>query len=160
MVLSGVIPKEDIYKAVDWKTVFLLAGLIPLGLAFEKSGAAELTVDIILGLISSWHVLGILLVIGIVTGIFSLFMSNAAAAALMVPIVLIMAPSLGVGPRYLALFTALSASNSFILPTHQANAYIKTPGKYSNFDFIKAGGLMSFIFLSISTLMFYIFFFK
>lgn len=158
MVLSGVIPKEDIYKAVDWKTVFLLAALIPLGLAFEKSGAAELTADIILGLISSWHVLGILLVIGIVTGIFSLFMSNAAAAVLMVPIVLIMAPSLGVDPRYLALFTALSASNSFILPTHQVNAYIKTPGKYSNFDFIKVGGLMSFIFLSISTLMFYIFY--
>lgn len=156
MILSGVIPKEEIYRAVDWKTVFLLAGLIPLGLAFEKSGAAALTAEVILRVTSSWSTFAVLLIIGMVTAVFSLFMSNAAAAVLMIPIVLIMAPALNMNPGYLALFTAVSASNSFILPTHQVNAYIKGPGKYSNLDFIKAGGLMSIIFLFVSTIMFYL----
>lgn len=158
MILFGVIPKEDIYKAVDWKTVFLLAGLIPLGLAFEKSGAAALSAKVILDLVSSWNSFAILLTIGIVMGAFSLFMSNTAATVLMIPIILIMAPELNMDPSYLALFTALSASNSFILPTHQVNAYIKSPGNYNNLDFLKAGSLMSLIFLLVSTLMFYIFY--
>ncbi len=158
MILFGVIPKEDIYKAVDWKTVFLLAGLIPLGLAFEKSGAADLSAKVILNLVSSWNPFGILIIIGLVMGTFSLFMSNTAATVLMIPIILIMAPELNMDPRYLALFTALSASNSFILPTHQVNAYIKSPGNYNNSDFLKAGSFMSLIFLIVSTLMFYIFY--
>lgn len=158
MILFGVIPKEDIYKAVDWKTVFLLAGLIPLGLAFEKSGAAALSAKVILNLVNTWNPLGILIIIGLVMGAFSLFMSNTAATVLMIPIILIMAPELNMDPRYLALFTALSASNSFILPTHQVNAYIKSPGNYNNSDFLRAGSFMSIIFLIVSTLMFYIFY--
>ncbi len=158
MILFGVIPKEDIYKAVDWKTVFLLAGLIPLGLAFEKSGAAALTAKVILDLISTWNPLAVLLAIGTVTGVFSLFMSNAAATVIMIPVILIMAPLLNMDPRYLALFTAVSASNSFILPTHQVNAYIKSPGKYRNSDFIKVGSIMSLIFLFVSSLIFFIFY--
>ena len=158
MILFGVIPKEDIYKAVDWKTVFLLAGLIPLGLAFEKSGAAALSAKVILNLVNTWNPIGILIIIGLVMGAFSLFMSNTAATVLMIPIILIMAPELNMDPRYLALFTALSASNSFILPTHQVNAYIKSPGNYNNSDFLRAGSFMSLIFLIVSTLMFYIFY--
>ena len=155
MVLSGVISKEEIYKAIDWKTVFLLAGLIPLGLAFEKSGAAALTAKSIIGLIESWNVIFILLVIGIISALFSLFMSNVAATVLLVPLILIMAESFGINPRGLALLVAVSASNSFIIPTHQVNAYIMGPGNYKTSDFLKLGSGLSFLFLLITTIIVY-----
>ena len=158
MLLFGVIPKEDLYKAVDWKTVFLLAGLLPLGIAFEKSGAAELSAEVIIGITHAWPDFTILLVIALITAVFSLFMSNAAATVLLVPIVLVMSSSFGMDPKGLALLVAVSASNSFILPTHQVNAYIKGPGKYTNKDFIRVGGLMSLIFLFVSVTMIYIFY--
>ena len=158
MILLGVIPKEEIYTAIDWKTVFLLAGLIPLGTAFENSGAAEYTATGIINIVGGWGTFPILFVIGIITMLFSLFMSNVAATVLLVPLVMMMAASFGINPAGLALLVAVSASNSFILPTHQVNAYIMSPGGYRNADYIRAGGLMSLIFLVVSVTMVYLFF--
>nr|MBA5585200.1 SLC13 family permease [Anaerobacillus isosaccharinicus]QOY38459.1 SLC13 family permease [Anaerobacillus isosaccharinicus] len=158
MILLGVIPKKEIYPAIDWKTVFLLAGLIPLGTAFEKSGAAELTATSIVNLVGGWGTLAILLVIGILTMFFSLFMSNVAATVLLVPIVIMMANSFGIDPTGLALLVAISASNSFLLPTHQVNAFLMNSGGYRNADYLRAGSLMSLIFLIVSVLMIYFFY--
>jgi di/tricarboxylate transporter len=158
MILLGVIPKDEIYQAVDWKTVFLLAGLIPLGGAFEQSGAANLTADIIMGVIHSWGVLPILFVIGLLATFFSLFMSNVAAAVLLVPLVLIMGENFGIDPRGMALLVAVCTSNSFVLPTHQVNAFIMTPGGYKNVDYMKAGGMMTIVFLVVAVFMIYLFY--
>lgn len=155
MLFTKVIFKEELYKAIDWKTVFLLAGLIPLGTAFEQTGAAKLVAEAIIGVVQSWHVLFILLVIGLITSFFSLFMSNVAATVLMVPLILIMGESFGIDPRGLALLVAVAASNSFMLPTHQVNAYVVGAGNYKNSDFLKAGGVMSVIFLLVSSLIVY-----
>ena len=155
MLLTKVIYKEEIYKAIDWKTVFLLAGLIPLGTAFEQTGAAKLTAEAIISVVESWNIIFILIVIGLITSFFSLFMSNVAATVLLVPLILIMGDSFGIDPRGLALLVAVSASNSFIIPTHQVNAYIMGPGNYKNADYLKAGGIMSVIFLLVSSLMVY-----
>lgn len=156
MILLGVIPKEEIYPAIDWKTVFLLAGLIPLGTAFEKSGAAQLTATVIIDVVGGWGTLAILFVIGIITMLFSLFMSNVAATVLLVPLVIMMANSFGLDPTGLALLVAVSASNSFLLPTHQVNAFLMSPGGYRNADFLRAGGIMSLIFLIVSVVMTYL----
>ncbi|MCE7792983.1 SLC13 family permease [Salipaludibacillus sp. CUR1] len=158
MILLGVIPKEEIYPAIDWKTVFLLAGLIPMGTAFENSGAAEYTASGIINLVGGWGTLGILFVIAIISMFFSLFMSNVAATVLLVPLVIMMGNSLGIDPTGLALLVAVSASNSFVLPTHQVNAFIMGPGGYRNADYMKAGSLMSVIFLIVSVTMIYLFF--
>ena len=158
MLFTKVILKEELYKAIDWKTVFLLAGLIPLGIAFEKTGAATLVAEVIINIVESWPVIFILVVIGLITSFFSLFMSNVAATVLLVPLILIMGESFGIDPRGLALLVAVAASNAFILPTHQVNAYIMSAGNYKNSDFIKAGGLMSIIFLIVSTLIVYFFY--
>ena len=155
MLFTKVIYKEELYKAIDWQTVFLLAGLIPLGMAFEQTGAAKLVADAIINVVQSWPVLVILLIIGVITAFFSLFMSNVAATVLMVPLILIMGERFGIDPRGLALLVAVAASNSFILPTHQVNAYIMGPGNYKNSDFMKAGGIMSILFLIVSSLMVY-----
>lgn len=158
MILLGVIPKEEIYPAIDWKTVFLLAGLIPLGTAFEKSGAAAYTANAIVNLVGGWSTLAILFIIGLITMFFSLFMSNVAATVLLVPLVLMMADTFSMDPIGLALLVAVSASNSFILPTHQVNAFIMGPGGYRNADYMKAGGIMSLLFLIVSVLMVYVLF--
>lgn len=158
MVLTKVISIKDIYKAIDWKTVFLLAGLIPLGIAFEKSGAAALTADVIIGVIGSWNVILIIAIIGLIAAFFSLFMSNVAATVLLVPLILIMAESFGINPRGLALLVAVSASNSFVIPTHQVNAYIMGPGNYKNSDFLKLGSGLSLLFLIVTTVIVYFFY--
>ena len=158
MLLTKVIYKEELYKAIDWKTVFLLAGLIPLGIAFEQTGAAELVAEAIINVVESWHVLFILLVIGLITSFFSLFMSNVAATVLLVPLILIMGERFGIDPRGLALLVAVAASNSFILPTHQVNAYIMGAGNFKNSDFLKVGGIMSVLFLLVSSVLVYYFY--
>ncbi|EGL82341.1 Citrate transporter [Caldalkalibacillus thermarum TA2.A1] len=158
MILLGVIPKEEIYRAIDWKTVFLLAGLIPLGIAFENSGAAAFTASAIINVFGGWGPMAILFVIGIITMLFSLFMSNVAATVLLVPLVMMMADSFGLDPTGLALLVAVSASNSFLLPTHQVNAFLMNPGGYRNADYLRAGGVMSIIFLVVSVMMVYLFY--
>ena len=77
-------------------------------------------------------------------------MSNVAATVLLAPLVMIVGPKAGVDGRGLALLVAVCASNSFILPTHQVNALFMSPGGYRNADYLKAGGMMTAIFLVIA----------
>lgn len=158
MVLTKTISINEIYKAIDWKTVFLLAGLIPLGIAFEKSGAASLTADAIIKIIGSWNIILILAVISLISAFFSLFMSNVATTVLLVPLILIMAENFDISPRGLALLVAVSTSNSFIIPTHQVNAYIMGPGNYKTSDFLKVGSGLSALFVIVATIVVYIFY--
>lgn len=158
MILTGAIPKEEIYKAIDWKTVFLLAGLIPLGLAFDQSGAAIWTADLLMKAVSGWGPLPVLGIIALMTTLFSLFMSNVAATVLLVPLAVLMAQRFDMDPRGLALLVAVCASNSFILPTHQVNAFLMTPGGYKNKDYLKAGGGMTLLFLVVAVLFTYWFY--
>lgn len=158
MVITKTISIEELYKAIDWKTVFLLAGLIPLGIAFEKSGAAALTAQVIIEVIGSWNLIFIIAVIGLISAFFSLFMSNVAATVLLVPLILIMAESFNINPRGLALLVAVSASNSFIIPTHQVNAYIMGPGNYKTSDYLKLGSGLSALFLIVTTVIVYFFY--
>ena len=131
MVITKTISIEELYKAIDWKTVFLLAGLIPLGIAFEKSGAAALTAQVIIEVIGSWNLIFIIAVIGLISAFFSLFMSNVAATVLLVPLILIMAESFNINPRGLALLVAVSASN--LGPTNLAkNGAPTIPRKAKN----------------------------
>jgi di/tricarboxylate transporter len=156
MILTGVIPVDEVYKGIDWKTVFLLSGLIPLGIAFEQSGAAQYTADFVINIIETWGTIPIMFVVGLLATLFSLFMSNVAATVLLVPLVIIMGENFGISPRALALLVAISASNSFILPTHQVNAFLMGLGGYSNKDYIKSGSIMTVIFLVVAVFGVYI----
>ena len=159
MVLLRVISIDDAYRAVDWRTVFLLAGLIPLGVAMDKSGAAAYLAGGIMSVLQGHHPLLLLLAVGVLSTVFSLFMSNAAATVLLVPLVINMAKLASLEPRMLALLVAVCASNSFILPTHQVNALLMGPGGYRNADYVRAGGIMTFLFLVLSVGTIYLFYF-
>ena len=147
MVLLRVLPIDDAYRAVDWRTVFLLAGLIPIGTAMDKSGAADLVANGLTSLLAGSPAIVLMLAIGLLATLFSLFMSNVAATVLLAPLAIIVGAEAGVDGRALALLVAVCASNSFVLPTHQVNALFMSPGGYRNADYIRAGGIMSLIFL-------------
>ncbi len=150
MVLLRVLTMEEAYRAVDWRTVFLLAGLIPLGIAMDQSGAAALVADGIFQVLEGAPALVILAATALLATAFSLFMSNVAATVVLVPLIVIVAARTGIDPRPLALLVAVCASNSFVLPTHQVNALLMSPGGYRNRDYIKAGGIMTVIFILVA----------
>ena len=139
MILTGVIKADRAYEAVDWRTVFLLSGLIPLGTAFEKTGAAAYIATHVLSAVGSPTPLLLMLIISLLTAFFSLVASNVGAVVLMIPLAMNMAASIGSDPVIAAMVVAISASNTFILPTHQVNALLMRPGNYRTKDYMKAG---------------------
>lgn len=158
MVFAGVLSMDEAYRAIDWKIVFLLAGLIPLGIAMDRTGTALFISDTLMQYFAMSHPVVIMFVIAALTTFFSSFMSNVAATVLLVPLVIIIGSSSGIDPRALALLVGVCASNSFILPTHQVNAFLMTPGGYHNADYLKAGGIMSVLFLIVAVGLIYILF--
>jgi di/tricarboxylate transporter len=147
MVLTGVLSMDEAYSAVSWKTVFLLASLIPLGGAMERTGTAAWIAQEIMIILGDVPELAIQIALAVMATIFSLVMSNVGATTILVPIAVSIAVATGADPAMYALIVALSTSNAFILPTHQVNALIMGPGGYRVADFIRAGSGMSIIFL-------------
>lgn len=139
VIITKIIPADRAYEAVDWRTVFLLSGLIPLGTAFENTGAAAYIAETVLGAMGTLTPIILLLVISVLTAFFSLVASNVGAAVLMVPLGMNMAAHIGSDPIIAAMVVAVSASNTFILPTHQVNALIMRPGGYRSFDYMRVG---------------------
>jgi di/tricarboxylate transporter len=153
MVLSGVLNIEEAYEAVSWKTVFLLASLIPLGLAVETSGTAKWIAEQTLLVVGGNPVWVIQASIAVLATFFTLVMSNVGATVLLVPLAVNIAIGIGANPAVFALTVALATSNSFLIPTHQVNALIMGPGGYRVPDFMKAGGIMTVLFLVVMMLM-------
>jgi di/tricarboxylate transporter len=153
MVLTGVLSMDEAYEAVSWKTVFLLASLIPLGAAVENSGTAawiaQETLNI-LGDVPTWTLQA---AIAVLATFFTLVMSNVGATVLLVPLAVNIAVAAGANPAVFALTVAIATSNSFLIPTHQVNALIMGPAGYRVPDFMKAGGIMTLLFLVVSLTM-------
>ncbi len=150
MVLSGVLKIEEAYGAVSWKTVFLLASLIPLGLAVETSGTAKWIAEQTLLVVGDMPVWVIQAAVAVLATFFTLVMSNVGATVLLVPLAVNIALGVGASPALFALTVAIATSNSFLIPTHQVNALIMGPGGYKVKDFMRAGGIMTILFLVVS----------
>ena len=158
MILTKVLTIDEAYKSVDWMTVFLLGGLIPLGLAFQKTGAAAWIATTIMSAIGTVPNIVFLLVVGLLTSFFTLVVSNVGATVLLVPLCMSMAVQAGSDPRITAMVVALAASNTFVLPTHQVNALIMRPGGYRTTDYAKAGFGMTILFLAVLIGMLFMFY--
>ena len=154
MILSKVLTIDEAYEAVSWKTVFLLASLIPLGFAVESTGTAKWIAEQVLILMDGSPIWGIQLAIAVLATFFTLVMSNVGATVLLVPLAVNIALGIdGANPAVFALTVALATSNSFLIPTHQVNALIMGPGGYKVADFMKAGGIMTILFLIVLMVM-------
>jgi len=153
MILAGVLKIEEAYQAVSWKSVFLLASLIPLGLAVEASGTAAWIAQQTLALLGGTPIWVIQLAIAVLATFFTLVMSNVGATVLLVPLAVNIAIGAGANPAVFALTVALATSNSFFLPTHQVNALIMGPAGYRVADFMRAGGIMTLLFITVLMIM-------
>ncbi|MCU7814258.1 MAG: SLC13 family permease [Candidatus Thiodiazotropha sp. (ex Rostrolucina anterorostrata)] len=149
MVLSSVLNIEEAYEAVSWKTVFLLASLIPLGLAVETTGTAKWIAEQVLWVVGDMPIWVIQLAVAVLATFFTLVMSNVGATVLLVPLAVNIAIGADANPAIFALTVAIATSNSFLIPTHQVNALIMGPAGYRVTDFMRAGGIMTALFLAV-----------
>jgi len=147
MILTNVLTIDEAYNSVSWKTVFLVASLIPIGMAMELTGTAAWIAQQAMVLLGNMPDIAVQIVIAVLATVFSLVMSNVGATTILVPIAISIALATGANPTMYALIVALSTSNAFILPTHQVNALIIGPGGYRVADFVRVGSGMSVIFL-------------
>jgi di/tricarboxylate transporter len=158
MILTRVITIDEAYSAVDWMTIFLLSGLIPLGIAFEKTGTAHYMATALLAATGPVSPMVLMLLIGLLTTFFTLVASNVGATVLLVPLAMNMALDTGADPCVAALVVGIAASNTFVLPTHQVNALIMRPGGYTTIDYVKAGIGMTLLFAAVTLLMLWLFY--
>ncbi len=140
MVLSRCLSPKEAYESIDWMIIMLIAGTLPLGLAMEKSGAARMLADLIIGTVGPmgpWVVLG---AVFLITFALTEVMSHAAAAVLVAPIAFNTAMDLSVSPKPFFMAVAVAASSCFMTPiSHQSNALVMGPGGYRFFDYTKVG---------------------
>ena len=158
MVLTGVMNIDEAYEAVSWKTVFLLASLIPLGMAVENTGTAAWIAQQTLAILGDVPVWVLQAALAVLATFFTLVMSNVGATVLLVPLAVNLAIAAGADPAVFALTVAIATSNSFLIPTHQVNALLMGPGGYRVPDFMRAGGVMTILFLVVMLVMMNLFF--
>lgn len=146
MVLTGCLKPGEIYGAVRWDVIFLLAGLIPLGTAMTNSGATELLAQPLLAIGSNLSGYWILLFFYITTSVLTAILSNNAAVLLMIPLGVQVATVLEINPLAVMFAVTFAASNSFMTPIgYQTNTMIYGPGGYRFTDFVRLGTPLSMI---------------
>jgi di/tricarboxylate transporter len=149
MLISGVLNMDEAYAAVNWKTVFVMASLIPLGWAMDSSGtAAWVAAEVFerFGNLPSWM---LQLAIGVMTTLLGLVVSNVGATIIMVPMAINLAISHGDSPIPYALIVALCASNNFVSVSNPVLSMIAGPGGYRGRDLLRIGGPLSFLYIGI-----------
>ena len=145
-VLTGCLGIRDAYKAVEWDVLFLIYGMLGIGLAMEKTGGAELIANGVVGSMFQFGPLPILAGIYLLTLVLTELVTNNAVAILMTPIAISVAVSLDVSPRPFLVAIMFAASASFITPIgYQTNTYVYGAGGYRFGDFIKVGLPLSLI---------------
>lgn len=150
MVLTKCLTMEEAYRYIEWKAVFLIAGMLPLGIALERTGAAGLLASGMISLIGDSSPLAIVAGLFLMTALGAQVMPTAAVAVLMAPIALNAASDLGMSAHALLMTVAMSASASFMSPVaHPANVLIMGPGGYRFIDYIKVGLPLTIILLFI-----------
>ncbi len=158
LVIGRVMHIDEVYKAVEWKTIFLVAGLIPLGVAFEKTGAADYLATTILQQMDGLTTMLLYLILAVMTSFFAMFVSNVGTTVLLVPIAMNLASQVGCDPRMAGMVVAIASINTFMLPTHQVNALIMQPGGYKTTDYMRVGSGMMVLFLVILMSMLFLFY--
>ena len=140
MIASGCVGVESIYRVVSWKTVVLIAGMLPLATALTKTGATALMANGMVTTLGSLGPLTMLAVLFFVTALVGLFLSNSATAVLIAPIAIDTAESLHVSPRAFAMTVAIACCAAFVTPVSSpVNMLVMEPGGYAFGDYVKVG---------------------
>jgi len=152
MVLTGCLKSTEIYDAVQWDVVFLLAGVIPLGIALENTGGADLVADIVVSSAAFLPPLGVLALLYLVTALLTNIISNNASVVLMVPVAVEAAQQLGVNTFSFILAVTFAASTAFMTPIgYQTNLFVYGPGGYRFSDYLRVGTPLQLVFAAVTT---------
>ncbi|UCD41945.1 MAG: SLC13 family permease [Chloroflexota bacterium] len=144
MVLTGCLTMDEAYESIDWRTVFLVGGMLSLGIAMENTGTAQFLADILLGVLGDFGPLGLLAGIYILSALITQPMSNAAAIVLIVPIAVDTALGLGVNHLTFTMAVVIGAATSFLSPVgHKANVLVFGPGGYKFSDYTRVGAILT-----------------
>ncbi len=154
MVLSGCIKMEEAYRSVEWRSVFLIAGLLPLGIAMQETGAAAFLSEKVInvfGVLGPW---GIIVGLYLVTAVSTLAIPPPALVVIMSPIVLQAAESYAISPYSMMIALAIAASGTFMSPvSHAANLLVMGPGGYKFTDFMRVGVPLTIVVMVITLLL-------
>lgn len=147
MMLTGCVPISKAYKGISWTSVVMIAAMIPMGLALQKTGLAQLAANSLVDALGSIHPTALLAGIFLLTTTFSQTINNSATAVLMAPIAIMASTTLGVSPKPFMIAVAVSASTAFLTPVGTTtNAMVMSSGGYKFTDYIKVGGPLLLLF--------------
>jgi di/tricarboxylate transporter len=145
---------DTAYRAIHWKSLILIVGMLPFSIALQKTGGVELAADGLMRLTSGAGTYGVLAALFAITALLGLFISNTATAVLMAPVALAMASELGASPYPFAMIVTLAASTAFMTPiSSPVNTLVVAPGNYAFSDFVKVGVPFSIVVLVVSVLL-------
>jgi di/tricarboxylate transporter len=151
MVLTGCLSIEEAHESIDWRTVFLVAGMLPLGMAMEVTGAAQYLADIMVGALGDYGATALLAGMYLLAALITQAMSNAAAIVLIVPIAVNTALALGANHLTFTMAVVIGAATSFLSPVgHKANVLVFGPGGYRFLDYARVGALLTVALLIVS----------
>ena len=151
MILTGCLSIEEAHESIDWRTVFLVAGMLPLGLAMEATGTAQYLADIMLGALGDFGPIALLAGTYLLAALITQAMSNAAAMVLIVPIAVDTALGMGANHITFTMAVVIGAATSFLSPVgHKANVLVFGPGGYHFFDYARVGALLTVFLLIVS----------
>jgi len=150
MVLSKCLTMEEAYRYIEWKAVFLIAGMLPLGAALDQTGAAAMVAEQTIALLGPLGPYGVLFGLLVITFMGTSIIPTAALVVLMVPIALNTSAGLGISPYPLMMGIAMAASSSFTSPiSHPANVLVMGPGGYTFMDYVKVGLPLTLVILAV-----------
>jgi di/tricarboxylate transporter len=154
LILTRCVSLETIYRVINWQAVFLIAGLLPLATALDKTGASLAIAETLVTTLSGAGPVLMLAVVFLVASTLSLFLSNTATAVLLAPIVVEAAAQLQVSPQAFAMTLAIACSAAFATPVASpVNILVQEPGGYTFMDFIRVGIPLQMLTLIITVLL-------
>lgn len=154
VLLSGCVPLAKAYKSISWTSVIMIAAMIPMGLALQKTGLAKIVANGLVNGLGTIHPILLLAGVFLLTTSFSQVINNSATAVLMAPIVILAASQLQLSPKPFMIIVAVSASTAFLTPVGTTtNAMVMSAGGYKFKDYLKVGAPLLLIFLIVSLLL-------
>ena len=153
MVVTGCLKPTEVYDSVQWDVIFLLAGVIPLGIAMEQTGGADFIAELVVGSSGTLPLLGVVGLLYLVTALLTNVISNNASVVLMVPVAYETALQVGGDPFAFVLAVTFAASTAFMTPVgYQTNLFVYGPGGYRFTDYLRIGTPLQLVFAVVTTL--------